>query len=409
MTAPPSLPRTESSSRKSRRSRSPEIRDVVTPGSARRRSEDRDSVILKKKVEFATPSYLRLTVPEIEGKHLTLQEQDVVRIRESTSPESEWYIESDLAVRLRNRYINIQPWAKNRIHLSVPANKCDYINASPILLRSRIDNRPHHYIATQGPKENQTSHFWRMVWTSTGNPGVVIMLTQCWEAGRDKCHQYFPEGAADPTIILKADEFDDDFSGDLTLLTSTYDEGSRSTVRQIRLTVGEKSKIVWHFLYSVWPDFDVPGGQDRVALQSLLALSAQKTALVLPSSSSSSSSSGPPSFLPLNIAQNPPTPSTPSTPPPISPINPRIIHCSAGVGRSGTFIALDFLLSELSDGSLRELGAETSPIDASADPVFDTVQELRRQRMMMVQSDTQMVFLYQTLRQAWNERYLGKV
>ncbi|SLM36558.1 protein-tyrosine phosphatase 2 [Lasallia pustulata] len=71
--------------------------------------------------------------------------------------------------------------------------------------------------------------------------------------------------------------------------------------------------------------------------------------------------------------------------------NPRIVHCSAGVGRSGTFIALEHLLAELAAGSL----ADAKDDD---DLIYNTVCELRKQRMMMVQSLTQYQFLYQVLR-----------
>src|SRR3954469_11109216 len=72
----------------------------------------------------------------------------------------EWAQDTDPNVKLRNRYFNIQPWAKNRIHLRVPPGCCDYINASPIVLRSAGGSKENKYIATQGPKEGLVSHLW---------------------------------------------------------------------------------------------------------------------------------------------------------------------------------------------------------------------------------------------------------
>ena len=79
-------------------------------------------------------------------------------------------------------------------------------------------------------------------------------------------------------------------------------------------------------------------------------------------------------------------------------LNPRIVHCSAGVGRSGTFIALDYLLAQLDDGHL-----DTVP--PHNDPIAETVERMRQQRMMMVQGEGQFIFLYDVLRQAWIQRH----
>lgn len=184
------------------------------------------------------------------------------------------------------------------------------------------------------------------------------MLTQVSEGGRDKCFQYFPlDSTKDTLTINEADEFGDGFKASIQLLELTTDERKRTTVRKLRMTVGDESRIIWHLLFSGWPDFGVPECDDRLALFELLKLSAEKNA---------------------------------------KPENPRIIHCSAGVGRSGTFIALDHLLGELDAGTI----ADTKD---NEDIVFDTVNELRKQRMMMVQSDTQYIFLYEVLRERLEE------
>ena len=78
------------------------------------------------------------------------------------------------------------------------------------------------------------------------------------------------------------------------------------------------------------------------------------------------------------------------------PDNPRIVHCSAGVGRSGTFIALEHLLAELEAGSLARIKEDD-------DMIYDTVSALREQRMMMVQSVAQYQFLYQVLREEFKK------
>jgi protein-tyrosine phosphatase len=122
---------------------------------------------------------------------------------------------------VRNRYGNIQPWDNSRIRLNTAIGGSDYINASPIKLRSiRRTSRSrsnstssldeYRYIATQGPKVDQFSHFWHMVMQEIVGPvGVIVMLTQTWESNKEKCGQYFPVDADQP-ILLPAEKISAD-------------------------------------------------------------------------------------------------------------------------------------------------------------------------------------------------------
>jgi protein-tyrosine phosphatase len=89
--------------------------------------------------------------------------------------------------------------------------------------------------------------------------------------------------------------------------------------------------------------------------------------------------------------------------PPYNPRSTRVVHCGAGVGRTGTFIALDYLLFLLQDGQLDDI-----PHDR--DPVAETVDRLRKQRMMMVEGESQFSFIYDVLKEEWDRRnsYLTK-
>jgi protein-tyrosine phosphatase len=200
-----------------------------------------------------------------------------------------------------------------------------------------------------------------MVWDETADPAVIVMLTQTHESGREKCFQYFPESLDDPVLpINEEDEFGDDFQAVLTLKSVTEVDEVRSTVREIELkTKDGRTKTVWHLLFSVWPDFLVPEGDDRVALLRLIRLTQERN----------------------THAES-----------------PRIVHCSAGVGRSGTFIALDWLIAELDAGSFDE-------VQNDDDPIADLVDTLRQQRMMMVQGDQQFLFIYDTMRDLWLARW----
>lgn len=191
-----------------------------------------------------------------------------------------------------------------------------------------------------------------MIWQETKEVAVIVMLTQTAESGREKCSQYFPLDAdAGDFEIEPLDGTDPSTSGTVRFLESVVDQTSRTTIRKLLLTIGDESRIVWHLLFCGWLDFAIPEGKDQAGLLELLKLSAQK-----------------------NFAPN----------------NPRIIHCSAGVGRSGTFIALDYLLAQLESGAMEK-------VNDTDDMIFDVVNQLREQRMTMVQSESQYQFLHQVL------------
>lgn len=202
-----------------------------------------------------------------------------------------------------------------------------------------------------------------MVFHETKDVGVVVMLTQTFESGREKCSQYFPLSSQNPTMVLREEksdhsandafeDMDDGVLGHVTLLEIVVDVQSRSEVRKMQLTFGSESKIVWHFLFPEWADYTKPEGEVRDALLHLITLSTSKC----------------------------------------SPDNPLIVHCSAGVGRTGVFIALDHLLQELESGQLLR-------VTGDVDPVFETVNQMREQRMMMVYNEMQFHFIYEVLRE----------
>lgn len=91
-------------------------------------------------------------VLEIHQKFDELEWIQRARINEGTmaqDPSHRWALEDDPEVKARNRYMNVQAWANSRIHLRVPDGKCDFINASPIVLRDSLSQEERRYIATQ--------------------------------------------------------------------------------------------------------------------------------------------------------------------------------------------------------------------------------------------------------------------
>lgn len=200
-----------------------------------------------------------------------------------------------------------------------------------------------------------------MIWHETTEIAVIVMLTQTHDGTTEKCCQYFPlDFEAGSFKVEPLNEVRDTPEGSVAVSESYQDVDSRTAVRKLCLKFGDEKKDVWHFLFSGWPDFAVPENKDRAALLALLKLCAQKNT---------------------------------------SPTNPRIIHCSAGVGRSGTFIALEHLLAQVESGAI---------LDAREDEdiIYDVVNCLREQRMLMVQTEGQYQFLYEVIRDQLKERHL---
>lgn len=353
------------------------------------------------------------------------------------NPETSPYkVDRSQVVIERNRYQNVQPWDASRVKLNTPICGSDYVNASPIVLKSRSNDssaKEMKYIATQGPKAGQKSHFWHLVHQETsGDTGVVIMLTQLVEDNKEKCSPYFPSDLDNPTMTLQHEEtktngaradgdpfLDPPYSPDtdvsegsadstsgaqdtITLLSKEFDPEVMCDVRKFKLTINNVSKTIIHYLFSRWPDFGKPEAEDR---KGLIQLSRR-------------------SYIEAGSS-------------------PRFVHCSAGVGRTGTWIALDFLIREIEEDRLLDT-AKTAPsqngkVTASSnepsktdtwgksgphkvntptheegfekdehDLIFDTVNSLREQRMMMVVRDVQYVFLYEAVKEVFVEKYAAR-
>ncbi|KIW72458.1 hypothetical protein PV04_00649 [Phialophora macrospora] len=403
------------------------------------------------RVNVRIPPYLNKSKAKISLAFQELEWKQRFRLQHGfqnphTSP---FRVDRSKTVFNRNRYGNVQPWDASRVRLKKPIGGSDYVNASPIVLKSLTGkNRPsgtstptparqsssasvaqneYKYIATQGPKEGQFSHFWHMVMQETPEDvGVVIMLTQHVEGNKEKCAQYYPVDMENPTMILPAHEGGDedgepgpvdddseasntsDAAGEddksqeqdqpdsITLLSSHYDAKIRCDVRKLRLTIDNELKTIYHYYFGGWLDFAKPEAEDRAALLELTKVSKA-----------------------------------------VAGDAPRIVHCSAGVGRTGTWIALDFLLQELEAGRLAEANPSRSgtPIPDNAtqttttnstwgrsgaarastpepkdeeDVIWETVNTLREQRMMMVMNELQYQFIYEVLKEAFVEKYAEK-
>ncbi|XP_064306255.1 phosphatidylinositol phosphatase PTPRQ isoform X3 [Phalacrocorax carbo] len=225
----------------------------------------------------------------------------------------------------KNRFPNIKPYNNNRVKLMPDAGipGSDYINASYVSGYLC----PNEFIATQGPLPGTVGDFWRMVWETRAK--TLVMLTQCFEKGRIRCHQYWPEDNKPVTVF-----------GDIVITKLMEDIQMDWTIRDLKIERHGDCMMVRQCNFTSWPEHGVP----------------ETTAPII-------------HFVKLIRASR------------AHDNTPMVVHCSAGVGRTGVYIALDHLTQHLNDHDFVD--------------IYGLVAELRSERMCMVQNLAQYIFLHQ--------------
>ncbi|XP_076650147.1 receptor-type tyrosine-protein phosphatase delta [Halictus rubicundus] len=217
----------------------------------------------------------------------------------------------------KNRYANLIAYDENRVILEkLPDDPhSDYINANYI----KGYKKEKCYIATQGPKPATVNDFWRMVWQEESL--IICMLANVIENGKIKCEQYWPD-------IGKKKKY-----GDLVVFNAKHTVYADYTFRTLHLTSGEETRKIEHLHYTAWPDHGVPLSTHSVVtyLKKLLATS------------------------PGN--------------------GPAVVHCSAGVGRTGTIILCDICLRRAAAEGMVDVFAETASIRSQRANMVDTKQQ----------------------------------
>ncbi|XP_075878031.1 receptor-type tyrosine-protein phosphatase F-like isoform X4 [Nelusetta ayraudi] len=230
----------------------------------------------------------------------------------------------------KNRYANVIAYDHSRVVLTsvdaVPGS--DYINAN------YIDGyrKQNAYIATQGPLPETLSDFWRMVWEQRSN--TIVMMTRLEEKSRVKCDQYWPSRGTETYGMIQVTMLD-------TVELATY------SVRTFALykNGSNEKREVRQFQFMAWPDHGVPEYPTPI----LAFLRRVKTC-------------------------NP------------SDAGPMVVHCSAGVGRTGCFIVIDAMLERMKH-------------EKSVD-IYGHVTCMRAQRNYMVQTEDQYIFIHEALLEA---------
>ncbi|CAD1476458.1 unnamed protein product [Heterotrigona itama] len=199
---------------------------------------------------------------------------------------------------VKNRYCSVLPNPQSRVIL--PATSDDplssYINANYI---RGYDGEESRYIATQGPLAHTVDDFWRMIWAE--NVPAVVMITKLREATKTKCEAYFP---LDKNSRIQA--------GSFAIIVNSIDAKEGYTIRDLELRYEGDKRHVQHYWYDSWPDHAVPQTADT-----LVSLAVEVNSLP----------------------------------------GPVVVHCSAGIGRTGCFIALATGMTQLlRDGNVDVLG-----------------------------------------------------
>ncbi|XP_078286526.1 receptor-type tyrosine-protein phosphatase H-like [Rhinoraja longicauda] len=231
--------------------------------------------------------------------------------------------------KAKNRYTNIFPYDATRVKLAHQPDRSssDYINAS-YMPGYRLNKA---FIAAQGPLPNTVEDFWRMVWEQKTK--VIVMLTNCVELNRVKCEHYWPKNLASCLY------------GDFAVNIISEEILPEWTVRKfnVKKTRYSEARTVTQFHFTSWPDHGVPKTTEKLLqFQRLVRDHLNKNRDGLP-----------------------------------------VVHCSAGVGRTGTLLALDYVLQRMEKEAVVD--------------VYGIVHNMRMNRPCMVQTENQYIFLHQCI------------
>ncbi|KAK2171060.1 hypothetical protein NP493_1109g00065 [Ridgeia piscesae] len=231
---------------------------------------------------------------------------------------------------LKNRYRSIIPNENTRVKLPVDEEDelCGYINANYI---RGYAGEERAYIATQGPMPNTVRDLWRMAWLEKSP--VIVMITKLKEKNKTKCEAYIPDQCG--------------IYGDVTVYVRSVSEQDGYVLRRLTIKYRNEEHSLLHAWYTAWPDHKAPD-----TARQLLSLV-------------------------KDIDRHRYDPETGR------PKGPVIVHCSAGIGRSGCFIATSIGLQQL---------REEHMVD-----VLGVVCAMRIDRGGMVQTNEQYRFVHQAL------------
>ncbi|KAG4105079.1 hypothetical protein H8356DRAFT_1635991 [Neocallimastix lanati (nom. inval.)] len=342
------------------------------------------------------PEWLSNAVTKINGTNYNTNTFFIENYQKIATAELEYFDENpdhqsvnaatSLLNEARNRYMNVYPYDYNRIKLLNESNvsedeTSDFINAS--LITNPYTGKE-SYIATQGPIKETCNDFWQMVWEQ--HVYLIVMVAREIENNIIKCAIYWP---TDEAIVYELDlpsQFNDDRKQrKLELILKNISHPTENIIKRVfQVTEVEQDKVenkqvvirtreIIHLQFIAWPDHDEPNSIssfiDLIKISKEIKNSVQESDQYTDSEKSALT----------------------------------IVHCSAGVGRTGTFMSLDMLFDFYYDlfqknenFTFKNQSLANKKLN-SIDQIQECIVNLRKQRVMMVQSLQQLVFCYKAL------------
>uniref|UniRef100_A0A8C2B6B4 protein-tyrosine-phosphatase n=1 Tax=Cyprinus carpio TaxID=7962 RepID=A0A8C2B6B4_CYPCA len=248
--------------------------------------------------------------------------------------------------QIKNRYSDVLCLDQSRVRLCPLNNEDDEVRTSDYINASFMDGykRSNAYVATQGPLPKTFGDFWRMVWEQMVL--IIVMTTRVVERGRVKCGQYWPLETG------RTEDYGNFLVRNVHI--EMFQDFKLSHLELFNTQTGE-CREVSHYLYMSWPDFGVPKSASAMLDFRAHVKQRQESSLrtLYPDWT------GPPGGPPV------------------------VVHCSAGIGRTGTFCTLDICLSRLED---------IGTVD-----IKQTVRRMRTQRAFSIQTWDQYYFCYKAV------------
>ncbi|XP_052788638.1 tyrosine-protein phosphatase 10D-like [Mya arenaria] len=245
--------------------------------------------------------------------------------------------------RAKNRYMNIIPYDHSRVKLTTNGedDKNDFINGNYL----PGYHSPREYIGCQGPLPATIDDHWRMIWEQ--NVTIIVMLTLCKEGQKIKCEQYWPDEVGDPKQY-----------GEVVVEMTSYSNIKIYDVRVFKIRNGSQTRTIKHFHFLTWQDFQANVKHELI----------------------------------LNFIRDVRHPIQPP-----DKVGPMIVHCSAGVGRTGTYLAIDYFMQFIDEHNF----------DVEID-IFDFVLKMRANRIYMVQTEQQYVFIHDCVKEMLDNKRLAE-
>ncbi|XP_038649930.1 receptor-type tyrosine-protein phosphatase delta-like isoform X21 [Scyliorhinus canicula] len=322
---------------KRKRASSPSAKDDVPGGKDPLLAHSSDPVEMRR-LNYQTPGmrdHPPIPITDLADNIERLKANDNLKFSqeyESIDPGQQFTWEnSNMEVnKPKNRYANVIAYDHSRVILTsvdgVPGS--DYLNAN------YIDGyrKQNAYIATQGPLPETLSDFWRMVWEQ--RTVTIVMMTRLEEKSRVKCDQYWPCRGTETYGMIQVTLLDVVELATYSVRTFALYKNGSSEKREVR-----------QFQFMAWPDHGVPEYPTPIL-----------------------------AFLRRVKACNPPD------------AGPMVVHCSAGVGRTGCFVVIDAMLERVK---------HEKTVD-----IYGHVTCMRAQRNYMVQTEDQYIFIHEALLEA---------